>query len=128
MWFNNGDGTFSASQLYLGSAWSREVDLGDVDGDGDEDAYIANGTTFALADELWIYNGSGKFTAAGQNLDLEWNEGAALGVLDKDWDLDLFLAAWFGADSVWINQGGNRGGNAGVANSKLNPLDLLFIN
>jgi hypothetical protein len=113
VWINNGDGTFSAAQDDLGSASSHEVVLGDVNNDGAIDAYIANGTTSSLADELWINNGQGQFIASNQDLDLEWNEGAALGDLDRDGDLDIFLATWFGSDGVWINQGGLQGGQAG---------------
>ena len=113
VWINNGDGTFSAAQDELGSASSHEVVLGDVNNDGAIDAYIANGTTSSLADELWINNGQGQFIASNQDLDLEWNEGAALGDLDRDGDLDIFLATWFGSDGVWINQGGLQGGQAG---------------
>ena len=114
VWLNNGSGSFSAAQSDLGSAWSREVVLGDVNNDGTIDAYVANGTTFALADELWLNNGNGQFTASGQKLDLEWNEGAALADLDGDNDLDIFLATWFGSDGVWINQGGAQGGKSGA--------------
>jgi hypothetical protein len=113
VWFNDGDGTFSAAQDDLGSAISHEVVLGDVNNDGAIDAYVANGATSSLADELWINNGQGQFTASNQDLDLDWNEGAALGDLDRDGDLDVFLATWFGSDSVWINQGGLQGGQTG---------------
>jgi hypothetical protein len=114
VWFNAGDGTMVLSQDELGSGWSRHVAIGDVNNDGAPDAYVANGTTFAQADELWINDGAGIFTPSDQPLDTDWNEGAALGDLDGDGDLDVFLATWFGRDTVWFNQGGLQGGQTGL--------------
>ena len=39
VWFNNGSGTFTDSARTLGSSLSRGVTLGDLDGDGDLDAW-----------------------------------------------------------------------------------------
>jgi hypothetical protein len=82
---------------------------------------VANGTTFALADALWLNKGNGQFTASSQELDLQWNEGAALADLDGENDLDVFLATWFGSDGVWINQGGAQGGKS--MNQALNRIE-----
>jgi len=42
IWINDGHGAFSHSGNSLGNAYSKDVSLGDVDGDGDLDAFIAN--------------------------------------------------------------------------------------
>lgn len=114
VWLNDGSGGFSLAQSDLGAARSKEVALGDLNGDGAVDAYVANGSTGALADEIWLNDGDGHFTLSQQPLDLLWNEGVGLGDLDGDGDLDVFLAAWFGDDSVWINQGGAQNGQEGL--------------
>ena len=100
VYLNNGSGVFSSTQAVGASDPSLEVALADVDGDDDLDAYVANGAAGAIADSLWINNGSGVFTDSGQSLDNGWNEGAALGDLDGDGDLDLILADWTASDAV----------------------------
>ncbi len=42
VWLNDGQGNFSDSGLRLGNGLSYGVDLGDLDGDGDLDAFVAN--------------------------------------------------------------------------------------
>jgi hypothetical protein len=42
VWLNDGQGYFSDSGLRLGDGISYGVDLGDLDGDGDLDAFVAN--------------------------------------------------------------------------------------
>ena len=43
----------------LGSSTSRDVSLGDVDGDGDLDAFVANQFQ---GNRVWLNDGSGSFT------------------------------------------------------------------
>jgi hypothetical protein len=42
VWLNDGLGVYTDSGQALGSSWSQNVSLGDVDGDGDLDAWVAN--------------------------------------------------------------------------------------
>jgi len=91
VWLNDGQGGFSQAQDDLGSARSKEVALGDLNGDGAVDAYVANGSTGAEEDEIWVNNGAGVFTRSNQTLDFTWNEGVALGDLDGDGQLEVFV-------------------------------------
>jgi len=91
---------FVDSGQNLGSATSWDVALGDLDGDGDLDAYVANWG----ANKVWRNNGDGTFTA-GQNLGSASTYDVALGDLDGDGDLDAFVANWAGANRVWVNNG-----------------------
>jgi hypothetical protein len=113
VWLNDGTAVFANTQSGMGNSFSRKAILADVNNDTFIDAYVANGTTSAQADELWLNDGGGEFTAVTQTLDTDWNEGAALGDIDDDGDLDILTAAWFGNSSVWFNQGGVQGGTIG---------------
>ncbi len=124
VWFNDGSGTFTDSGQRLGLipdpaypedyAPSRRVSLGDLDGDGDLDAFVANGGN--QADTVWFNDGAGTFTDSGQRLGFgidplyptgyTTSHGLALGDLDGDGDLDAFVAnADETPNTVWFNNG-----------------------
>ncbi len=116
VWANDSTAVFTLDQAFGGSNSVRQVALGDLDGDTDLDAYIANGNN-SVEDEIW-FNNSGTFISDTQSLSFAWNEGVALADLDGDDDLDIYLANWSGSDEVWINQGGLQAGTEGeFANS-----------
>ena len=54
MWINDGNGTFTDSGQALGSSKSYGVELGDVDDDGDLDAFVAN---YGQGNKVWINDG-----------------------------------------------------------------------
>ena len=56
---------FIDSGQSLGSSLSYDVALGDVDGDGDLDAFVNN---YAQGNKVWLNDGSGSFTDSGQSL------------------------------------------------------------
>jgi len=96
-------GTFSNSGQALGSSDSFSVALGDLDLDGDLDAFVANYNS--QANMVWLNNGSGTFSDSGQPaLGSSDSLGVALGDLDSDGDLDAFVANYNSqANMVWNN-------------------------
>ena len=77
--------------------------LGDVDGDGDLDAWAANGERI---DRLWLNDGAGTFVDSGQALGNYHNGDVAFGDFDGDGDLDAFVGGRSSMTStVWMNDG-----------------------
>ena len=66
VWINDGLGNFTDSSQALGNSYSYSVALGDLDGDGDLDAWVANGSN--QANRVWINDGLGNFADSGQAL------------------------------------------------------------
>ena len=116
---NDGQGSFVDSGQSLGDAFTGAVVLGDVDGDGDLDAFAANSyqvdftTPRGERNVVWINDGTGVFSR-GQQLDDTDSNAAAFGDLDGDGDLDVVVAnssseaELYGPypNKVWLN-GGN---------------------
>ncbi len=95
-------GIFVNSGQSLGSGTGGEVAIGDLDGDGDLDAFIGGGN----GSTVWFNNGLGIFTNSGQNLPTQSGTGTALADLDGDSDLDAFVvSSSSGADRIWLNDG-----------------------
>src|SRR5882672_2935318 len=84
-----------SGQRLIGTTNGLEVALGDLDGDGDLDAVVANRPT-----QIWINQGGaqagtpGTFLESDQRLDTAGLFGRSVEVadLDQDGDLDIFLA------------------------------------
>ncbi len=104
---NDGQAFFTdaSDQLPPNTDSTSGVTLGDVDGDTDLDAYIANSASDP--DRLWLNDGAGEFTESpslqsitGQVVD------AALGDMDADADLDLVVGDWGASNRRYINAGG----------------------
>jgi FG-GAP-like repeat len=120
---NNGNGVFSAGgSLAPFASQFRAVALGDVDGDGDLDAFIGG----VFGDEVWLNDGAGNFSNSGQSLGSSDTFAVALGDLDGDGDLDAFVGSSFGTPGdldvitgeaggkVWRNEGGLTFQDAGT--------------
>lgn len=105
VYLNFGNGWFADTFQNLGMGHSADVALGDLDGDGDLDAFVGNGdTNVAEPNSVWINDGTGFFTDSGQRLGNSASIGVALGDLDGDGDLDAFVADVQNS-IVWMNDG-----------------------
>ena len=97
---NDGKGQFTDSGQTLNKTQGAEVVVGDLDLDGDLDAFIAN---MDLPNEIWLNDGDGHFSDSG--LRLEGNNSAkpTLGDLDGDGDLDVFVGSLMNKPQIWFN-------------------------
>jgi hypothetical protein len=112
VWFNNGLGVFTNSGQSLPSSNAQGVDLGDLDGDGDLDAFMANSGSSdeGSGNTIWLNDGNGQFYDSGLRLGEAYSLDIALGDLDGDGDLDGFVVnSYFSHSSVdksnriWVN-------------------------
>jgi hypothetical protein len=96
----------------LGQAGSHAAALADLDGDGDLDAFLANGRTLdangqyqtTTPNTVWLNDGHGSFLDSGQRLGQAESMAVALGDLDGDGFADAVVGNR-GADEVWLNDG-----------------------
>ena len=147
IWLNQGGaqggapGVFSMSDEMVGEmTWdTRDVTLGDVDGDGDLDALV--GANYDPS-TVWLNDGTASFTyTVSQTLAVSSTFATALKDMDGDGDLDAYLANFEQPNTVWLNDGsggftdsGQRLGNefsVGVAAGDVEgdgDLDVLVLN
>ncbi|MEM7028750.1 MAG: Ig-like domain-containing protein [Chloroflexota bacterium] len=107
VWLNNGAGIFSPhpTKPRFGSGSSTDIVLGDLDGDDDLDAIVSN--DFGQPDTVWLNDGKGKFRPHPTKSELgqEISTNLALGDLDGDTDLDVFVSTISGENMIWLNDG-----------------------
>lgn len=92
---------FPEFPLEFGFDSGTDVALGDLDGDGDNDAFVVNGFTSPEPNQIWLNGGDGSFTA-GERFNPDTSNAVALGDLDGDGDLDAYIAN-DGVNTVWLN-------------------------
>ena len=112
VWVNDGTGSFSAHPTAptFVDGNSSAIALGDIDGDADLDAVVANLNN--QAQTVWVNDGDGVLSAhpytptfgLGDSFDI------ALGDLDSDGDLDAVVANYVAPteedkETVWLNDG-----------------------
>ncbi|MBC7238370.1 MAG: VCBS repeat-containing protein, partial [Chloroflexi bacterium] len=92
-------GVFIDSGQFFSPENSQAVALGDLDSDGDLDAFLAN----IGPDRVWLNDGSGRFEATAQDLGDDYSTSVALGDLDDDGDLDAVVGNAYGQPNrVWL--------------------------
>ncbi|MBU1225661.1 MAG: VCBS repeat-containing protein, partial [Actinobacteria bacterium] len=101
---NDGRGRFSDGGQTLPPTSYPSIAVGDLDGDGDLDVYVANAD---LPDAIWLSDGttladSGIRLVAGVEGSLATRP--SLADLDGDGDLDVFVGAFRGRAEIWVNQ------------------------
>ena len=96
-----GTGNFTDNGQSLGDHLGYGVSHGDLDGDGDLDAFVANSHQ---GNRVWLNDGSGNFTDGGESLGDHDSHIAALGDVDGDGDLDAFAANRQQGNRVWLNE------------------------
>lgn len=103
--WGNAGGEFYDNGSAVFGVGGFDLELGDVDGDGDLDLLTAGKRNAIL-----INDGTGTFSDSQQDLGSSWESRGALGDLDSDGDLDAFIANGAIADAtiynaIWLNDG-----------------------
>ncbi|MEW5868540.1 MAG: VCBS repeat-containing protein [Chloroflexota bacterium] len=107
--FNDGDGNFTEGwQLENPDTTVGGVALADFDSDGDLDALVLDGfrETGSFPSRLLWNDGTGQFTDSGQSLNKSLGADPAVGDLDNDGDLDVFVANMDLPNEVWLYNNG----------------------
>jgi len=97
--------TDSGEMLLEDDSLSGAVALGDLDGDGDLDAFVGN--LLHRANRVLINDGLGAYSVTDQELGLEHTLAIVLGDLDNDSDLDAWEAT-LGYNRIWFNDGAGQ--------------------
>lgn len=110
LWFaqNNSDGNWSSSTLTTQYS-SNNLDVVDMDRDGDLDILTAEHKGELLELQLWINDGIARFTKTVLDTGKENHLGAKTFDMDNDGDLDIIGAAW--DDYRWVHYWKNSSKN-----------------
>ncbi|MEQ9006359.1 MAG: FG-GAP-like repeat-containing protein [Ekhidna sp.] len=83
-----------------------DVDLADLDGDGDLDVFASNAYESPTTNSyVFLNNGSGVFTDSGQNVQSGSTYNSFLGDIDSDGDHDLVIGGYISYPQLWVNDG-----------------------
>jgi VCBS repeat protein len=143
LFFNNGAGSFqreSLTGLWPSTANTRDLAIGDLNGDGRNDIAVAFATqTGALS--VLLNQGSRTFSAPANYNSCSFSNGIAIGDLDQDGDNDLADISQCNRSSVLRNNGqggfalsgayGDGSGSSSIALADLNrdgSKDIVYLN
>jgi hypothetical protein len=102
VWYNDGSGRLSDGAT-LPAVFRGTIAFGDLNNDGFNDAVATNHDAEA---QIWLNDGSGRLVDSGIRLGAssDKHESAAIGDIDGDGDLDIFLAEGRGGrNTIWFN-------------------------
>jgi hypothetical protein len=119
---------FSNYRSCLGTEPPTDAALGDLNGDGTLDAFLAKARTRTRGttpNEIWFNDGRGNFTDSGQRLGDAESYSVALGDLNGDGFLDAVVGNRNGGE-VWFNDGQ---GNFSKSNQRLDRgmTNVIFV-
>jgi hypothetical protein len=111
-WLGNGEGAFSTTGQSLGQLGSQAVALGDLNGDGAPDAFLANSSNMdasgnaqrGIPNTIWFNDGQGNFSDSGQELGQMESTAVTLGDVNGNGFLDAVVGNR-GPDEIWLNHG-----------------------
>lgn len=93
VFFHAGPGTFRETDQVLGEGWTHAVLLGDFNGDGALDVFLACGDPKkGTPNQVWLNDGRGQLHDSGLRLGHAASFDAAIGDLDGDGRADVFVA------------------------------------
>ncbi|MBB5352795.1 hypothetical protein HNR46_003043 [Haloferula luteola] len=129
VWLNDGHGVFTDSGQRIGTEYSFDVELVDLDGDGDLDA--VEGTNSTQPNKVWINDGSGQFSDSGRALGYGRIISLVSGSLNGDARPDLLLSGnldpsevWLGAAApIYIGDSGQRLGGGAITSVAYADVD-----
>jgi len=111
LFINDGAGVFvdATSQLPVDNKESKCVALGDVDNDGDLDVFVGNGhhPSRPAYNSLYLNDGTGVFSDASSQIPSHCYRtyAVAMGDVDDDGDLDVFVGNQCDPDQLYLNDG-----------------------
>lgn len=103
VWYNDGTGRFTQSDIRLPvTRWAR-IESGDLNGDRYIDIFISN---FGLPNYVWLNDGKGSLYDSGLRLGgPAYTADVSLVDLDSDGDLDAFISNFGGGpNEIWFNE------------------------
>jgi hypothetical protein len=107
LFWNDGAGSFTPSDVELGAASAAEFGVADLDGDGHLDVVVANAD---FVDEVWLGDGAGGFAASEMPAGSIPSDGlstkVSLGDIDGDGDLDVIVGSLGAPARLYLNLSG----------------------